>query len=164
MEFDGLNLQDIERNKPVQVGWFTITEPMVRRQLYEYAAWFRDHELQPGRYPVMAARVMGCAAKHGELQLAIKVPSKIIDACLISGFGGVNYGPDTAGKAEIGREAEYVLCVGSALHYRKCLNPEAKHYYLTGEGQGELYYSRGTIYRLDGCTFEWLLEYETPMS
>jgi hypothetical protein len=160
MKFNGLNLKDVERGSPVQVGWLTISTPFVRRELYEFAAWFRDHQLQPGRYPVMAARYSGIGPKSGEIQLAASVPSKIVDACFTSGFGGVLYGPDTAGPREVGTESSYVLRIGSAVQWRGCLDPAAKHYWQAGEGLGELSHSSGSLYPPAECSFEWLPEFE----
>jgi hypothetical protein len=160
MEFNGLNLQNVKRGEPVQVGWLIVHAPFVRRQLFEFAAWFRDHQLQPGRYPVIAARTHGVGAMNGDIELGAEVPTKIVDACFTSGFGGVLYGPDTSGPREIGTDSSYTLRIGSAHHVRACLNPQATRYWDAGEGQGPLKHSSGSIYAPTECSFEWLPEYE----
>jgi hypothetical protein len=156
MDFDAMKLADVEREKPVLVGRLRLTAPFVRRELYECAAWFRDHQLQPGLYPVIAARIRGIGPKNGDMQLACRVPTTIVAAYFGTLWGGVAIGPDQSGPREVGKASEYVLHVGDATHVRACLNPEAKHYWNAGEGLGELRHMSGRLYAVEGAEFEWL--------
>lgn len=93
------------------VGHIVVTEPVVKRESFEVAAWFRDHELKPGTYPVKYETYNG----YPHHFLRVEVPSTIKKACLISLFGGVGYGPDTAGQRAIGQESTYTM--GKRLGY-----------------------------------------------
>lgn len=84
-----------------QIGTLTIGANVTEQEHYEFAAWFRNHELQPGTYPVWASKQDHCAYAQ--------IPSTITSAYLGSQFGGVAYGQDTAGKAEIGKSTNYHL-------------------------------------------------------
>jgi hypothetical protein len=85
----------------VQIGIVTIGQGCTSRETYEYAAWFRLHKLEAGDYPVFA--IVNPQTTYEKCLAFAYVPSKIVDACLQSGFGGIGYGEDRAGKAEIGR-------------------------------------------------------------
>jgi hypothetical protein len=89
-----------------------VTAPVVKRETYEFAAWFRDHELKPGTYPVKYETYNGYPYHY----LRVEVPSTIKNACLVSCFGGVQYGPDTAGQREIGKDSTYTM--GKSLGYK----------------------------------------------
>ena len=83
------------------IGTVTVPEGYTARQNYEYAAWFRQHKLDAGTYPVLALAEPRSTYEEGAAWA--EVPSTITAACLQSGFGGVGYGPDNAGKSEIGK-------------------------------------------------------------
>jgi len=90
------------------VGHVDIPPGTTYRELFEFAAWYRNHEYVPGRYPVKLVSL----DRYGECQLvAVDVPTKITAANFRSHFGGVGYGEDTAGRSEIGNDdsAHYVV-------------------------------------------------------
>ena len=101
------------------VGFITIKPGTIEHESFEFAAWFRDHELRPGVYPVVLdfdEQWVGyrpeCTPYRCNFRLSARVPSVIKDACLVSSFGGMQYGPDSAGQREIGTESEYHVRVG----------------------------------------------------
>lgn len=87
------------------VGQVIVREPKVVRETYEVAAWFRDHTLKPGVYDVVYKKYNG----YPHYVLTAEVNTVITDACLVALFGGVQYGPDSAGQREIGKESTYSL-------------------------------------------------------
>lgn len=100
------------------VGHITIPPGVIKRELYECAAWFRDHALTPGTYPVVL-NIRHLNTFNGERTVevgwdcyltALNVPSTIVAAYLGSLFGGVPIGPDRTGPREIGQP--------SACHHR----------------------------------------------
>lgn len=104
------------------VGHVTIPPGVVKREHYECAAWFRDHALTPGTYPV-TLRIDKLHTWNGERTIelaqdcyltALDVPSTIVAAYLGSLFGGVPIGPDRTGPREIGRESTTHHRVGFA--------------------------------------------------
>lgn len=90
------------------VGHLVVPENVpFQRQTYEVAAWFRDYRLDAGTYEVFVYRdTMHSAARDF---LYAEVPGTVVRACLISLFGGVGYGPDTAGERAIGERGTYRL-------------------------------------------------------
>lgn len=87
------------------VGHVTVPAGKVKRETYEYAAWFRDHKMEPGTYEVVFRKYNG----YPYFVLDATIDTTIVDACLISGFGGVHYGPDTAGQREIGKKSTIAI-------------------------------------------------------
>jgi hypothetical protein len=105
-------------NKGDVIGHLTIGEGVKETEHYEFAAWYRDHALTPGVYPVVIVDV-GYESYFDEAKIprddprrysytAIAViPSVITGANLGTYFGGVPVGKDTAGEREIGRASEF---------------------------------------------------------
>jgi len=77
-----------------------------QRESYEIAAWFRDYRLDAGTYEVFIYRPE--TRSLGDF-LYCEVPGTVVRACLISLFGGVGYGPDTAGERAVGERGTYRL-------------------------------------------------------
>jgi hypothetical protein len=100
------------------IGTFTVLAPHEVTQYYEYAAWYRTHKIEPGIYTVFAK-----PNGHGQNSYAVVLKSVITKACLQSGFGGVGYGEDTAGKREIGKQDTYTLRYGAPYHYHETTPP-----------------------------------------
>lgn len=80
------------------LGHLIIPATFKHRELFEFAAWFRDHEITPGSYPVYLQRM----GSYGVPVYLVEVPTTVVDANFRSHFGGVGYGEDTAGQKEIG--------------------------------------------------------------
>lgn len=83
------------------VGHITLGAGARYTQLYEVAAWYREHEFQPGTYPITLTKY----PYGGYFLVCRDVPTKIVAASLRSLFGGVGYGEDSAGKREVGIDA-----------------------------------------------------------
>jgi hypothetical protein len=98
--------------RPSQVGVLVVTQPFKVMEHFEFAAWYREHEVQPGRYPIIVGSYLSW---EKECRATAKVKTKVTAACLQSHFGGVGYGQDTAGKREVGREYEHTIGVAYAL-------------------------------------------------
>lgn len=81
------------------LGHVTIDDTaQIVRESMQVAAWFRDHKLTPGTYPVYAGKM----GQYGIPTYYADIPTTIVDACIVSLYGGVAYGPDTSGQREIG--------------------------------------------------------------
>lgn len=89
------------RQQREHVGYITISETREVTELYETAAWFRRYKCQPQTSPLYLARNQGIIQTPYRLYWGLE--GVCIDACLVSLFGGVAYGNDTAGKAAIGQ-------------------------------------------------------------
>lgn len=104
------------------VGHITIPAGVIKRELYECAAWYRDHALTPGTYPVtLNIRSRGTWTGERWIEFerdcyltALDVPSTIVGAYLGSLFGGVPIGPDRTGPREIGQPSTCHHRVGFA--------------------------------------------------
>lgn len=104
------------------VGHITLGQGLVKRQLFECAAWYRDHEFTPGTYPV-TLNISKLHTWNGERTIlferdcyltALDVPTTIVAAYLGTLFGGVAVGPDRTGPREIGQPSSYHWHVGFA--------------------------------------------------
>lgn len=71
-------------------------------QHYEFAAWYRSHKSKPG--------VVEAKLNKDCTQFTVTVESTIVDACLVSCFGGVAYGSDP-GKKEIGEASSFSFSI-----------------------------------------------------
>ena len=92
------------------VGTVTVAKPFLVRQSFETAAWFRDHLVTPGEYTVYAKPSDNSQLDYSvKLDYAVKLDTVINDACLVSLYGGVAYGEDSASKREIGKADTYVM-------------------------------------------------------
>jgi hypothetical protein len=91
------------------VGTLTVQE-VTLRQHYETAAWFRDHKVKPGEYPVFAKP----NGSYNQLMYGVVLDTVITAACFQSLFGGVGYGEDKAGQREVGKESTYTIVEGES--------------------------------------------------
>lgn len=98
-----------EHHKQV-VGYLTIPAGIVKRESFECAAWYRDHALVPGVYPV-TLNISKLWDWNGERTVlferdcyltALDVPSTVVAAYLGTLWGGMPIGPDKAGPREVG--------------------------------------------------------------
>lgn len=114
--------------KGTLLGHVTVDDSAkIERQSFEVAAWFRDHKLTPGTYPVYS----GGLGDYGVPIYYAEIPSTITAACLVSLFGGVSYGPDTAGQREVGTASSRTM----------------------GNGRFDIYEDRAPFEGKDGFTF-----------
>jgi len=96
---------------PLRVlGSLKVLEGAIEREHFECAAWFRDHKLDPGEYPICEFKSRYGGSYHGAY-----VPSVVVDAFLGSLFGGVHYGPDRSGPREIGRRGVKFIRYGDSV-------------------------------------------------
>lgn len=89
-------------------GTLRVKAAFMIRETYEVAAWFRDHAVYPGEYPVYAK-----PNEQGQLTHYVSLHTVITDACLQSLFGGIGYGADNAGEREIGKQQMLTRVCGS---------------------------------------------------
>lgn len=121
------------------VGWLKVEPGVKVRQYYEVAAWFSVHALTPGIYKICEYQPPYAGSRP---VFGVYVASTITDACKASLFGGVSYGPDTAGQSEIGTASEKFLHVDpTAFDDVPAFKLDLKHFYMTMrplEGHNEL--------------------------
>lgn len=89
-------------SQPEKVGTITTTTTKKITEHYECAAWHRTYECPPQTVDVFMTR----NPEGWPDQFVWRMKGVCIDACLVSLFGGVSYGPDIAGKEAIGKEGE----------------------------------------------------------
>lgn len=107
----------------ILVGHVTVSEPFESTELFEFAAWWRKHQIRPGTYAV-----------HGEVQfhptritrLSVRFDTVVLDEYFASHFGGVPVGGDPC-KRDVGKESTL-----SESCYDYDLSPE-----IIMHGQGE---------------------------
>jgi hypothetical protein len=85
-----------------QIGFMTLTEPKVFRVNYEVARWYKDIEVQPGEYPLMAE----VSAEGTVKNISCDLPGKNTGSDFTSLFCGNAIG---AGKfdEEVGKDEVY---------------------------------------------------------
>lgn len=93
------------------VGTLTVPNNVTLHQSYETAAWFRDHKVKPGVYPVFAKP----NGHYDQLMYGVILDTVITAACFQSLFGGVGYGEDRAGKSELGKDSTYTIVEGDLM-------------------------------------------------
>lgn len=96
------------------VGYVEVRPGQRQSQSFETAAWFVEHEFEPGRYPVTLLR----APYGGYLLVALHVPTRVVNAFLGTLFGGVLIGADHAGQSRIGQVEKRTLAVSYAMELR----------------------------------------------
>jgi hypothetical protein len=74
-------------SKRSKIGVITVTEPFVRRKLYETAAWYKDIEVPPGEYPVYYSKDIYVE------RYVIEYKGKVIADNFDTLFGGVIISP-----------------------------------------------------------------------
>jgi hypothetical protein len=80
-----------------QIGVLKVTVPFTQMQNYETAAWYTEHEIQPGTYPVYYS------ASGGRAGLLVKLNTKVKSCYLGTLYGGVAVGKDTYGQSRVGK-------------------------------------------------------------
>jgi hypothetical protein len=110
------------------VGYVTVEPGAEEQETYEVACWYRNHRLLPGVYPVKVVyreyesgwcetKVPRDDYRRYRYVARADIPSVITDACFVSLFGGVQYGPDTAGAREIGQQQTFPLSTTWNAHH-----------------------------------------------
>jgi hypothetical protein len=82
-----------------QIGTLVITKEFTQMQHYETAAWYTEHEVQVGTYPVYYV------ISGGRAGLIVKLKTKVKSCYLGTLYGGVSVGEDTYGKSQVGKDS-----------------------------------------------------------
>ena len=98
------------------VGYFTIPAGKRYTELFEVAAWSREHEYVPGEYPVLLreVRYSRSGPPAGYRLVCERVPSKIVDQSMPTLFGGMAV-PGTDRKEDIGKSGTVDFCAARAM-------------------------------------------------
>ena len=80
-----------------QIGTLTVTSPFTQMQSYETAAWYTEHEVQVGTYPVYYV------ISDGRAGVVVTLKTKVKSCYLGTLYGGVSVGKDTYGQSCVGK-------------------------------------------------------------
>ena len=82
-----------------QIGTLDIAKEFTQMQQYETAAWYTEHEVQVGTYPVYYV------ISGGRAGLIVTLKTKVKSCYLGTLYGGVSVGEDTYGKSQVGKDS-----------------------------------------------------------